>query len=227
MSSAGLGLGSGGGGEGGSGSLLDVSGISDIAGDDNEYDDSELLRRGGGSNGVGAGGRYRLNGNNNNDDRNDIFGGERSSPRRQAQLRPGRTQTAAAAAAAMPPPLPPPPVDTALSSPRKAASLGSARGREDRQAYTPGGSRAPTIDSFLLRNGVGSGGTGDAGGGGSDGDNNGRVSFGLGRDGALVGRAEGVGALGKCDPRTEGELGAAAGCARGPRQTKERGCMVV
>ncbi|CAM9519485.1 unnamed protein product, partial [Scytosiphon promiscuus] len=206
------------------GSLLDVSGISGIAGDDNNYtyNDSELFRGGNGSGvptgvgggGGGGGGRYRPDGNygsnsggDSKNDKNAALGVERS-PRRRGQPRPGRTLAGTTVASASMPP-PPPLVDTTLTSPR-AASLGLGRGGQGRQAFTPGGSRAPTIDSFLQRGVVGNGGTGDAGGGGGGGGSgdggNGRVAFGLGGDGALVGRAEGgmdVGVSGEWDAGNE------------------------
>ncbi|CAN0062697.1 unnamed protein product [Ectocarpus fasciculatus] len=176
-------------------SLLDVSGISGIAGDNNDfnYNDSDLFLGGGGDSGGGGGGggygggvtangastrgrHHRLDldtagsGGNNGS----ILGGE-TSPRWQ-QPRPGRTAA----------------VDAALASRAASLRLGGRGG----EGVTPKRSRSPMTDSFLLRNGGGSNGDG------SDG-------LGVGRSGAAARRGGAVRVSGEWDAKageSEGEF---------------------
>ena len=168
MSTAGLVGGSGGGGE----SLLDVSGISGIAGDnDYNFNDSELFRGGGGG-GGGSSGRLNLDGDYGNGHDSINLGGEEEerSPAAWQRPRPGRTSA------------------SSVLAPRTAASLGLGRGRGEGQARTPRRSRSPATDSFLRRNGGSGGGSGGGAGGGSGGGGGG---YGAGRSGGLAGAAVG------------------------------------
>ncbi|CAN0267685.1 unnamed protein product, partial [Ectocarpus sp. 8 AP-2014] len=163
-------------------SLLDVSGISGIAGDNNDfnYNDSDLFLGGGGDSGGGGGGggygggvtangastrvrHHRLDLDTTGGGNNGSVLGVVTSPRWQ-QPGPGRTAA----------------VDAALVSRAATLRLGGRGG----EGVTPGRSRSPMTDSFLLRNGGGSSGDG------SDG-------LGVGRSGASARRAGGGGASGE------------------------------
>lgn len=173
-------------------SLLDVSGISGIAGDNNDfnYNDSDSFLGGGGDGGGGGGGYgggvtangASTRGRNHHVDLDTITGGgnngsvlgEETSPRWQ-QPRPGRTAA----------------VDAALASRAASLRLGGRGG----EGVTPRRSRPPMTDSFLLRNGGGSNGDG------SDG-------LGVGKSGAPGRRGGGVGVSGEWDAKageSEGE----------------------
>lgn len=184
-------------------SLLDVSGISGIAGgNDYNYSDSSGLFRGGGGGGVNNSGRYNLEDKDDYDSsttgsnkRSSALGGERS-PGWQRPIS-GRMASRAAAATAMAMPSAiSPHVDAVLAS--RTASLGLGRGRVEGQAVrTPARSRSPLTDSFLLMHGgsSGGGGGGDGSGGGIGGGSgeNGRAVYGAGRSGTMVRRGGGAG----------------------------------
>ncbi|CBN79178.1 Similar to tubulin, gamma complex associated protein 2 [Ectocarpus siliculosus] len=173
-------------------SLLDVSGISGIAGDNNDfnYNDSDLFLGGGGDSGDSGGGggggggggygggvaangastrgrHHRLDLDTTGGGNNGSVLGGATSPRWQ-QPGPGRTAA----------------VDAALVSRAATLRLGGGGG----EGETPGRSRSPMTDSFLLRNGGGSSGDG------SDG-------LGVGRNGASARRGGGVGASGEWDAK--------------------------
>ncbi|CAM9775598.1 unnamed protein product, partial [Ectocarpus sp. 4 AP-2014] len=169
-------------------SLLDVSGISGIAGDNNDfnYNDSDSFLGGGGDSGGGGGGggggygggvtatgastrgrHHRLDLDTTGGGNNGSVLGGATSPRWQ-QPGPGRTAA----------------VDTALVSRAATLRLGGRGG----EGVTPGRSRSPMTDSFLLQNG--GGGSGD----GSDG-------LGVGRSGASARRGGEMGASGEWDTK--------------------------
>lgn len=140
-----IGSGSGGGGNGDS--LLDVSAISGIAGEDNDYNDSELFRASsrfaagaGAGSGGGAAGRYSLSADL---DSSIILGGR--SPRRQSHAE--QTGTSAAAV-----------VDAALMSPPPFVARGGA---EDGPALNPPG-RTRLLNRGEVWDGGGGGGSGGA-----------------------------------------------------------------
>eukprot|EP00903_Cladosiphon_okamuranus_P016182 g14933.t1 len=169
MNTAGLGGGGGGGGE----SLLDVSGISGIAGDNEcNFNDSDLFRAAGG--GGSSGGRLNLDGDyGNNNGNTSLYLGVEDGGRSQTawqRPRPGTTAKVPSAAA--------------------VTSLGLGRGGEEGPTRTPGRSSSTVTDSFVLRNGGAGGENGRVGNGGAGGEN-GRVGYGAGRIGGMVGVAGG------------------------------------
>lgn len=188
VSAVGLGAGSG-------GSLLDVSGISGIAGsNDYNYNDSSGLFRdgGGGGGGVNNSGRYNL------EDKDDYRRSNTGSNKRISNLggeqSPGWQRPISGRMAATPTAISPH-VDALLAS--RTASLGLGGGRAKGQAVrTPARSRSSMTDSFLLMHGGSSGGEGGdsgSGGVGGGGGENGRAVSGVGRNGTVVMRGGGGG----------------------------------